>query len=154
MLRTCMCMFVCIYVRARTQFLYLRLSAPRNYQGRPSPRQFVKAVIIPADLWHCIHIGRCLPPDQITSPAALDRPRARSLLGTIAGPSENHPFRVRGTIIGSVFDARFKLKPISTRMYPVCDTRRIYKYCLSFTLSPKVCVRGTFRSHLCDRRTT
>lgn len=74
---------VCIYtsIHARTRSLYLRLSAPRNYQGRPSPRQFVKAVIIPADLWHCIHIGRCLPPDQITSPAALGRPGARSLLG-------------------------------------------------------------------------
>lgn len=122
-----------MYVHVRTRFLYLRLSAPRNYQDRPSPRQFVKAVIIPADLWHCIHIGRCLPPHQITSPAALDRPGARSLLGTIAEPRENHPFRARATIIGSVFDARFfKLKPISTRMYRVCDSRRIYKYCLSF----------------------
>lgn len=52
-------------------YIRVTLSRARNYRDRPSPRQFVKAVIIPvADLWHCIYmyiyikyvyIG-CLPP--------------------------------------------------------------------------------------------
>lgn len=111
-----------IHMSARARSLYLRLSAPRNYQGRPSPRQFVKAVIIPADLWHCIHIGRCLPPDQITS------------AGPRSGPSVGAPFSSeyhRGASMKTIhfessryyhrlgFDARFKLKPIGTRT----DTR-------------------------------
>jgi len=131
-------MYIYIYVRARTRSLYLRLSAPRNYQGRPSPRQFVKAVIIPADLWHCIHIGRCLPPDQITSPSALGRPGARSLLdGTdrrapwkpsISSPRYYHrlgfwrPFQIKANQHADVSS--------------LCDIpRRIYKYCLSFAPS-------------------
>lgn len=52
-------------------YIRVSLSRARNYRDRPSPRQFVKAVIIPvADLWHCIHIYiymkyvyiGCLPP--------------------------------------------------------------------------------------------
>lgn len=80
-IRVYMCIHIYIYMYARALGPYICVSLrPIITRVRPSPRQFVKAVIIPADLWHCIHIGRCLPPDQITSPSALGRPGARSLL--------------------------------------------------------------------------
>lgn len=122
-----------VYARALSQSLDPRLSAPHNYQGRPSPRQFVKAVIIPADLWHCIHIGRCLPPDQITSPGRSSRSAgARSLfwvpspdpMKTIHFESAAHYHRLG-------FDARLKLKRIDTRMDTLIH-RAVYKYSPSF----------------------
>lgn len=118
-----------VYMRARSRSLDPRLSAPRNYQGRPSPRQFVKAVIIPADLWHCIHcIGRCLPPDQITSPGRSPG-RTGPVLSWVPspGPMKTIHFESAAHYHRLGFDARLKLKRIDTRM----DTliyRKVYKY--------------------------
>lgn len=101
-------------------YIRVTLSRARNYRDRPSPRQFVKAVIIPvADLWHCIYmyiyikyvyIG-CLPPQSSEIRSERERQVSGSRMKTI---------HFRGDPRRS-FDARLELKPIAAADRPRFD---------------------------------
>lgn len=57
------------WVERMRMHTYTGISAsllPRNYRARPSARQFVKAVILPAMALYTYRYG-CLPPNRITS---------------------------------------------------------------------------------------